>query len=121
MARGLGKEVRRELRGGAIDKGSSGRADRHGAEPHPVVGPDVGVVEDDACRHAEATLPPGVREGQMKLGGEHVRELVEREGGLVREHAGSLRPEPDGDELLVLAVREVDQTVDATAEAADAS
>jgi hypothetical protein len=49
--------------------------------------------------------------------GQHVREVVQHESGLVGEDAGLLRPEPDGDEVLLLARGEVLETVDASPDA----
>jgi hypothetical protein len=54
----------------------------------------------------------------MHVHRERVREPVQGESGLVRDHANSLGPEPSGDQLLVLARGEVDEPVGASAHAA---
>ncbi len=75
------------------------------------------MVEHDIGRHPEAAAPPVARKGQMHVHRERVREPVEGERGLVRDHASSLGPEPSGDQLLVLARGEVDEPVGTSAHA----
>ena len=47
----------------------------------------------------------------MHVRRERIREPVEGQRGLVRDDAGPLGPQPCGDQLLVLARREVDEPV----------
>ena len=75
---------------------------------------DIVMMKQYAFRHAESTLGPGRGQRQIHLSRERVREVVEHEGGLVREDPLLLRPEPEGCKVLVLTGREVDDAVDAT-------
>ena len=70
------------------------------------------MVEGDPEGSAQAPSSPRARERQVEVRGQHVGELEQGERGLVREHASSLGPEPDLDELLVLVRGEVDESVD---------
>lgn len=71
------------------------------------------MVQNHVGRHAKAPATPDPGQGEMDLSWQHIRQLVEREGGLVGHDAGPLRPEPGGDQLLVLARGEMDEPVDA--------
>ena len=53
----------------------------------------------------------------MDLSGKRVGKIVGREGRLMGEHPGLLGPEPEDDEVLVLAGREMYDAVDATSHA----
>ena len=52
----------------------------------------------------------------MPIGGQHVRQVVEEKRRLVAEHAKLLRPEPKGNEILVVTRREMGQAQDAPAD-----
>lgn len=111
--RGLTEELGREALVGAVAQRSARGRDRHRAEPRAIIGRHVRVVQYHVGRHPKAAMAPGAREREMDVGRQHVGQPVERERRLVREHAGTLRPEPGDDQLFVLAHREVGQAVDA--------
>jgi Nucleotidyl transferase AbiEii toxin, Type IV TA system len=54
---------------------------------------------------------------QVDLSGKRVGEIMEREGRLMGEHPGLFGPQPENDEVLVLAGREVHDAVDTTSHA----
>src|SRR3954470_8538359 len=89
------------------------------SEPHSFRLADVRVVERYAIRDSKAPISPGCRYREMGSGGKYVREVVQQEGGLMREDADVLGPEPDGDEILLLARREVLEAVDPSPDAED--
>ncbi len=72
-------------------------------------------MEHDVRRHPEASPPPCAGQREMHVSGQGVRQLVERERRLVRYDSLPLRPEPGGDQFLVLARGEVHEPVDPTA------
>jgi hypothetical protein len=55
----------------------------------------------------------------VHLSWENVGEVVKHEGGLVREDARFVRPEPEGGQVFMLASREVNDAVDAASNARD--
>ena len=73
----------------------------------------VAVMKEDSLRHPETPLRPIGRQRQIHLSRERVREVVEHEGGLVREDPLLLRPEPEGRKVLVLASGKMYDSVDA--------
>ena len=121
LLRGLPQQLGREPASGAVVQRAAGARRRYRAEPGAVLGCHVGVVEHDAGWHAEAPPSPGLGQREVDLRRQHVGEPVQRQRGLVRDHPGLLGPEPGGDQLLVLARREVDEPVDPAAHAGDAA
>ena len=71
------------------------------------------MVQHDVGGHSKAPSTPSLGQREMDLGRQHIREVVEREGCLVRNDSGLLRPEPSGDQVLVLARREMNEPIDA--------
>lgn len=117
LLHGLVNEIFRHLVGGAIsDCPQRGReADR--AEPRDGRLWYVREVKDEPAREPKPALQPGWWRGHVALPGQCVREVVEHERRLVAEHALLIGPEPEGDEVLVLAGRVVDEAEDAALDA----
>ena len=67
----------------------------------------VGEVEHGARRYLKTSRPPVARSRQMDLRREDIREMMQRQGGLVAEHADALGPQPDDDEVFVVTGRKV--------------
>ena len=91
------------------------RGDGDGAEPRAGVVSQVGVVKEHIVGHRQSPALPGSREREVGARREHIGQAVKREGRLVREDASAVRPEPDGGELLVFDVREVNEAVETPA------
>lgn len=72
-------------------------------------------MQHDISGHAKAPTTPGFWQREVDAGWQHIGEAVERERGLVRHHTAQLGPQPCGDELLVLACREMNEAVDTAA------
>jgi hypothetical protein len=79
------------------------------------------MVEHDAGWNPEPATSPRVRQRQMYVCRECIRQPLESERGLVRDHAGAFRPEPDRDQFFVLTGGEVDESVYASASPNDAA
>ena len=76
-------------------------------------------MKDDTIGHAQPSRVPRGRKRQVNTRGKEVREVVEGEGRFVRQNSSSIGPEPDFDEVLLLARREVDHAVDTAPHATD--
>jgi hypothetical protein len=98
---------------GAVSEGAARIGDRNRTRPRTISGWNVGVVEDGVGWHPEPATPPRERQGEVKVRREDIRESVERERGLVRDHARLLGPEPCRHQLFVVGRREVDEAIDA--------
>jgi hypothetical protein len=70
-------------------------------------------MKNDAFGHAEAPTMPRNRESDVHLRWESVGQVVQAKRGLMREHSGLFRPEPDDGQVFPLAGREVDEPIDA--------
>ena len=79
------------------------------------------MVQDDAGRHAKASMSPRHREGEMQMCWQRVREPVKRKGRLMRCDARPFGPEPRCDQPLVLAGGEMNEPVDPAADPNDAA
>jgi hypothetical protein len=101
----------------AVAQGSQRRRHGHRPEARAIRIADVGEVEHEAQGNAEASPAPGRGQRQVDLSGKNVREIVERQRRFVGEHAGLIAPEPEYDEVLVVAGREVHEPIDAAASA----
>lgn len=64
------------------------------------------MVKHHADWNPEPTMSPRVRQRQMYVRRERIRKPMESQRGLVRDHAGACRPEPDGDQIFVLTCGE---------------
>jgi len=78
-------------------------------------------MEYEAIRYSKSTLSPLSRKGNVDLSGEHVGELVEEEGSLMRYDSSAFRPKPRDNEFFALRKRIVNQTVNTTSYARDAA
>ena len=78
------------------------------------------MVQHDIRGHAKASTAPVTRKGKVHVRWQRIRQPVQSERGLVRHYAGPLGPQPNRDQLLVLARGEVHEPVDATKHANDA-
>jgi hypothetical protein len=94
---------------------------RHGhrGEARAIVVAKIGVVENDSGGDAKPTTAPARRQRQMNLPREHVGQVMERQGRLVREHARLLTPQPEDNEILVVTGRKMDKAIDAASNAFD--
>jgi len=72
-------------------------------------------MEHDAAGHAQPAVFPCLRHGQVLVGRQRVRELVEHECGLVAEDAETVRPQPGGYEVFVFARGELGEPEDGAA------
>ena len=88
---------------------------RRRAKPREIVWWDVCVVNDDPGRDPESTASPSLRQGQMHFRRERIRKVMKGQRSVVRNHAGLIRPQPCGDQILVLARGEVDEPVNTSA------
>jgi hypothetical protein len=79
------------------------------------------MVEHDPFRNTKATMTPLGRQRQVDLAGQNIGQAVERQCSLVREHAPSLRPKPNNSQFLMVARREVDDSVDPAPRPGDAT
>ena len=86
----------------------------HRTEPLALALVNAAVVHDDALRHAQSASTPRVRESEVDLRGQRVRELVQSERSVVRKDAGLLGPQPDHSQVLMVARGEVDKPIDPT-------
>lgn len=111
----FGAGVRRDALGGRLSRSGHG----HDFDPGPRRSGHVVVVQDEACRNAQASGPPDGWDRQVDLGWEHVGHVVQEQAGFVREHPGALRPQPERDQLLVVAGRKLREPVAAAVDAAD--
>ena len=64
--------------------------------------------------HAQAPTTPRRRQREVRLARQSVREVVERQSRVVREHSRLLAPEPENDEVLPVAGWEMHDAIDAT-------
>ena len=96
-----------------VVEGARHGGDRDGTYPSSFFWGDRSVMQDHPFWHPKATSFPFTGERHVHLGRECVGEVVQRQRRPVREHAGLVGPEPDGDQLLVLTGWEVDDSIDA--------
>jgi hypothetical protein len=88
------------------------RGHRYGAEPNPLTGGNVRVMEDHTLRNAKPAAAPLGRDRQVQLFRQSIGQAVERQRRLVREHAATLEPQPRDHHLLVVNRGKMDKTVD---------
>ncbi len=101
----------------AVSQGPERRRDGHRRIARAVYITDVGEVQHEPGWDSKTAPAPTWGHSQVDLSGKRVGEIVEREGRLMGEHPGLLGPEPEHDEVLVLAGREMHDAVDATSHA----
>lgn len=114
MSYRLTNQVSIDVRGCAVDDCAHRRRERHGTEPRERRLGRVRKVEDESLRKPEPALRPRGGHRHVALAGNRIREVVQHECGLVTEGARLLRPEPERNEVLVVAGRVVDEPKDAT-------
>jgi hypothetical protein len=113
------EKIRRKMVRCAVGQRPWHGRDGDHSDPRPLRPADVRIVERDAIRDSKAAISPGYRYREMGSRGEHVGEVVQHESGFMREDAGLLGPEPDGNEILLLARGEVLEAIDASPDAED--
>ena len=79
------------------------------------------MVQDDAGRHAKASMAPRHREGEMQVCWQRVREPVKRKGRLMRKDTRAFGPQPRCDQPLVCTGGEMNEPVDPSAHPNDAA
>jgi hypothetical protein len=79
----------------------------------------MGMVKDEAPRDAEAPAGPLRGQRHVNLCGQCVRKIVERQGGFVTEDPFAPAPEPEDNQVLVVAGGKVDEPIDAATDAPD--
>jgi hypothetical protein len=115
----IAHKIRRHTIVCAIDEGSVDSRDRYGPNPGPLRVFDVGKVQHNTLGYTQPAAPPPGREINVHFYGHHIRETVEREGGFVGEHAYSLCPQPDHDEIFMLAGWKMHESVDTASDTDD--
>jgi hypothetical protein len=110
----LPNEVGRDAGLDAISESPERSRNGHGREARTVGVADVSEMEHQAHWNAKPPPMPARRHRHVNFPGKHVREVVKRKRRLMGEHSGLLTPEPEHDEVLMVAGRKVDETVHPT-------
>lgn len=111
---GLSQEIWREPNLGAVVQRASRVGRRGSAKPGAVLGRHVGMAQHDVVGDRETAPSPCNLQREMDACRECIRQSVKRERALVRDDTGQLGPQPGGDELLMLACREMNHPIDAS-------
>jgi hypothetical protein len=88
--------------GDRILQGTQRRRYGHWPDPGALGRPEIRVVKDQPWGRTQASGSPGRRHGQVMLGRQRIRELVQRERRGVAEDALLLAPEPERHQVFVL-------------------
>ena len=78
-------------------------------------------MEHDVLRYTESAVSPLGRQGEVDPGRQDVRQAMEGQRRLMREHPLALGPEPHHGQLLVIACGKMDQAVHAMPDPRDAT
>lgn len=109
------------MRGHAVAESPKHACNGHGSDFQALAFRNIVVVKKHSLGRPKASFGPGRGQRQVHLSWKCIREVVEHERGFMRENPCLFRPEPDCDEVLMLAGRKVNDAVDATSNAPDSA
>jgi hypothetical protein len=119
LTEGLVEQLWREVRGGAIGKGTAYRGHWKSADPHALGRANIPIMDQHPRRDSKPAVMPTRRKRQVHTGRKDVGEAVKGQRRVMRDDSLALGPEPDSDEILVFTGRKMDEAVDATPHAGE--